>query len=77
MTVHLSGNVPLARLPDGTTAGVRLNGDIGLACDDAAAQANVVRDQTTDLFLESFVKRGPVDRLLEQPGQLDRFLAPE
>ncbi len=77
MSVHLSANLPLAKLPDGTTAGIKLNVHLGRSRDAEVSGENIVRDQATDAFLESHVKRGPIDRLLEQPGQLDRFLAPE
>ena len=62
---QLSGGVPRASV------------GVALGRDDDAVGATITRDQATDAFLESFVKRGPVDRLLERPGQLDRFLAPE
>lgn len=77
MTVYLNANLPVARLPDGTAAGIKLGVGLGRLCDADQIGANITRDRATDAFLESHVKRGPIDRLLERLGQLDRFLAPE
>lgn len=77
MSIRLNANIPLARLPDGEAGGVKLGVALGRADDADQVGANITRDQATDAFLESGVKRGPIDRLLQQPGQLDRFLAPQ